>query len=126
MTDNFEQPVDGVPPEEPRVVMNAQQQTVRIRRAPKFSALMIFGAIIGLVLALIFAIVFETPDGETTWQQVFGYLFLPSAAIGGALFGVLALWLDRSSRKHTSVVDAEQFHIKTESAAESADDTESV
>lgn len=98
--------------EEPEMSATSETTQVQIRRAPKFANFIVVGASLGLIIALILSIIFDDPNvDETTWQQAFGYLFLPSVAIGGAVFGIVALILDRVSHNREKMVAAEHIQL---------------
>lgn len=94
-------------------------ETVRVRRAPKFSVFLVLGAGVGLLAALILTFAFSGTVGESpntglvySQGQVFGFLALICVSIGIALGGILALVLDRRSARRTReyVVDHETVH----------------
>ena len=98
-------------------------ETVRVRRAPKISVFLIVGALVGVFVAMILTFAFNGTAGASpntgvmySQGQVFGFLALICAPIGLALGGVLALILDRRSRRHTHqvTVDHEQVHVDPE------------
>jgi hypothetical protein len=92
------------PPTDPGAGRRTERVTVR--RAPKFSVFLIVGAALGLLVALILTFVFngtanQSPNTGLVYSQgqVFGFLALICATVGIAVFGVLALILDRASRR---------------------------
>jgi H+/Cl- antiporter ClcA len=98
-------------------------ETVRVRRAPKFSVFLILGAAIGLVVALILTFAFngtsvESPNTGLVYTpgQVFGFLALICVPVGIALAALVALLLDRRSRGHTRdvTVDHASVHVDPE------------
>ncbi|MGU3643447.1 potassium transporter Trk [Microbacterium sp. C23T] len=98
-------------------------ETVRVRRAPKISVFLIVGALVGVFVATILTFAFNgtadaSPNTGVVYSQgqVFGFLALICAPIGLALGGILALILDRRSRRHTQqvTVDHEQVHVDPE------------
>ena len=98
-------------------------ETVRVRRAPKISVFLILGAALGVLVAMILTFAFNgtaevSPNTgvEYTQGQVFGFLVLICAPIGIALGGIVALILDRRSRRHTHeiAVDHESVHVDPE------------
>jgi len=98
-------------------------ETVRVRRAPKISVFLLLGAALGVLVAMILTFAFNgtseaSPNTglEYSQGQVFGFLVLICAPIGIALGGILALILDRRSRKHTHevAVDHESVHVDPE------------
>ncbi|MGN6219693.1 MAG: potassium transporter Trk [Microbacterium sp.] len=98
-------------------------ETVRVRRAPKISVFLILGALVGVFVAMILTFAFNgtaeaSPNTgmEYSQGQVFGFLVLICAPVGIALAGILALALDRRSRKHTHevAVDHKSVHVDPE------------
>jgi hypothetical protein len=94
-------------------------ETVRVRRAPKFSVFLLVGAAVGLLVAMILTFAFDGTDYASpntglvySTGQVFGFLALICIPVGLAVAGVIALLLDRrSSRRAASVtVDHESVH----------------
>lgn len=84
-----------------------QSQEVTIRRAPKYSVFMFLGGLIVVLAALFTTYAFPEVEGETTWNQVFSYLLLPSAAIGAALGGIVALIIDWTIGNRTKKAQAQ-------------------
>lgn len=94
-------------------------ETVRVRRAPKFSVFLLLGAAVGLIVAMVLTLGFDG-TGQVSRNtgmiysqgQVFGFTALICIPLGIALAGVLALILDRRSSRHTRevTVDHETVH----------------
>lgn len=81
--------------------------TVAVRRSPKYARLIILGALVGLIAAMI--LTFAFPESEEFSQgQVFGFLALICAAIGVALFGLIAIILDKTVGAKTRQVAADK------------------
>lgn len=94
-------------------------ETVRVRRAPKFSVFLLVGAGLGLLAAMILTFAFDGTDYASpntglvySSGQVFGFLALICVPVGLALGAVVALILDRRSRSrtHDVTVDHETVH----------------
>jgi H+/Cl- antiporter ClcA len=94
-------------------------ETVRVRRAPKFSVFLVVGAALGVIAAMILTFAFDgssetSPNTGLVYSQgqVFGFLLLVCVPVGLALAAVVALILDRRSRRRTRdvVVDHESVH----------------
>lgn len=94
-------------------------ETVRVRRAPKFSVFLMAGAALGVIAALILTFAFDgssqvSPNSGLVYSQgqVFGFLLLGCVPIGLALGAVVALVFDRRSRRHirTVVADHQSVH----------------
>jgi H+/Cl- antiporter ClcA len=95
-------------------------ETVRVRRAPKFSVFLLTGAALGLFTAMVLTFAFDGSDQASpntglvySQGQVFGFLVLVFVPVGLALAAVVALLLDRRSRNHTRsvTVDHESVHV---------------
>ncbi|MFC8681905.1 potassium transporter Trk [Microbacterium ureisolvens] len=104
-------------------------ETVRVRRAPKISVFLILGAALGVLVAMILTFAFNgtaevSPNTGVVYSQgqVFGFLTLICAPIGLALGGIVALVLDRRSRRHTRevAVDHESVQVDPERGADGA------
>ncbi|MCC2032932.1 potassium transporter Trk [Microbacterium allomyrinae] len=98
-------------------------ETVRVRRAPKISVFLLFGAVLGVLVALILTFAFNgsadvSPNTGVVYSQgqVFGFLTLVCVPIGLAIAGVVALVLDRRSQRRTRdvTVDHESVHVDPE------------
>ena len=102
-------PDSPTPPTTPGA--GARPETVRVRRAPKFSVFLLVGAGLGLVTALILTFAFNGSSAQSentgliySSGQVFGFLALICVTVGVAVFAILALVLDRASRRRTREV----------------------
>lgn len=89
-----------------------------VRRVPRYGVFMGLGAVVGIIVALIltFAGSFEpTPGGEVTYSagQVFGFTLLYLVPIGIALGAVVAMLLERMTRRHDRVVRVNHERIIT-------------
>ena len=98
-------------------------ETVRVRRAPKIPVFLIAGALLGVVVAMILTFASDgteqvSPNTGVLYSQgqVFGFLLLICIPVGLALAGVVALVLDRRSRRrtHEVAVDHESVHVDPE------------
>lgn len=96
-----------------------RSETVRVRRAPKFSIFLIAGAALGLLIALILTFAFNGSAGQSqntgliySPGQVFGFLALVCVTLGVALAAVLALVLDRASRTRTREVRVDRETVQ--------------
>lgn len=104
--------VDGGGAEPDETVLD--ETTVTVRRSPRFFNFMIVGAAAGAVAALILTFVFPA-NAEFDRGQVFGFLLLAGVAFGVAIGCLVALALDRSSRRtaSTAVADRLGSHAQT-------------
>ena len=90
------------------VSMSQSEQEVVIRRSPRFLRFFILGIILGIIVAMILTFAFPQTS-QFTPIQVFGFLALICAVVGGTLGLVFALLLDRiwSGRTITTVAEHE-------------------
>ncbi|GGF29764.1 hypothetical protein [Subtercola lobariae] len=77
--------------------------SVRIHRAPRYFRFMVAGGVVGLIVALILTFSFPEPPGFD-FSQVFGFLALFLAVFGFAVGAVVALLVDRASRRAARTV----------------------
>lgn len=96
-------------------------ETVRVRRAPKYSVFLAVGAGLGLLVAMILTFVFNGTGGTSpntglvySQGQVFGFLSLIFVTVGIVAGGVTALILDRvlARRARDITVDRECVRIE--------------
>ena len=64
------------------------------RRAPRYRRFVGTGVVLGLVAAVALARAAEV-DARYTWVDVFRYLAVVGALVGGLAGGAVAVWLDR-------------------------------
>jgi len=82
--------------------------SVTVRRAPKFYRFMAVGAVVGVLITLV--LVFAFPEqGDFSPLQVLGFTGIFVVAICVALGALVALVLDRASRKRSRTVRAERI-----------------
>ncbi|MHC2998312.1 potassium transporter Trk [Microbacterium sp. HJ5] len=96
-------------------------ETVRVRRAPKFSVFLLVGAAVGVITALILTFAFDGSTGKSpntglvySQGQVFGFLLLVCVPVGLALAAVIALAFDRRSRRHTRQVTVDHESVQVD------------
>lgn len=96
-------------------------ETVRVRRAPKFSVFLLVGAALGLIVAMILTFAFDgteyaSPNTGLVYSQgqVFGFLALICVPVGLVLGAVLALILDRRSRNHSRTVTVDHESVQVD------------
>lgn len=96
-------------------------ETVRVRRAPKFSVFLALGGALGIIVALILTFTFNGTDAVSpntglvySDGQVFGFLLLICIPVGLALAALVALAFDRRSRSHTRQVTVDHESVHTE------------
>lgn len=96
-----------------------RRETVRVRRAPKFSVFLLLGAAVGIIVALILTFAFQGTDDTSPHTgliysdgQIFGFLALICITVGVALGGVVALILDRRSSRRASDVTVDHESVR--------------
>lgn len=87
-----------------------------VRRVPRYGVFMVLGAAAGVVAALVltFTGTFEpTAGGAVTYSagQVFGFTVLYLAPIGIGLGAVVAMLIERITRRHDRVVRVDHERI---------------
>ncbi|MFZ4843412.1 hypothetical protein [Mycetocola saprophilus] len=84
--------------------------TVRVRRSPKYFTFIVIGGVVGIVTAMI--LTFSFPKNEDFSQgQIFGFLALVCVVVGIAIFGSLAILLDRLVGRKEHVIDADKLYV---------------
>jgi hypothetical protein len=106
-------------PQEPTETV-VSENTLVVRRSPKYTNFMIVGAVVGAVLALILTVVFPQ-NAEFDPAQVFGFLLLGGIAVGVALSCVVAIILDRIVGRSASTVVADRLDANITRADENPD-----
>lgn len=94
---------------------------VTVRRAPKFYRFMAAGAVAGVIITLIVTLSFPEQN-DFSVLQVVGFTGIFVVAICVALGALVALVLDRASRKRSRTVRAERIEEHEVVVAEPADD----
>ncbi len=96
-------------------------ETVRVRRAPKYSVFLAVGAALGLVVAMILTFVFNGTGGISpntglvySQSQVFGFLALIFITVGIVAGGVTALILDRVLARRTREITVDRESVRLE------------
>ena len=96
-------------------------ETVRVRRAPKISVFLLAGGALGVLAAMILTFAFDgsaekSPNTGLVYSQgqVFGFLLLVCIPVGLALAGLVALWFDRRSSKHTREVTVDHESVQVD------------
>ncbi|UFS58956.1 hypothetical protein [Subtercola endophyticus] len=95
--------------------------TVTIHRAPRYLRFMIAGGVVGVVVALILTFSFPEPAGFD-FSQVFGFLALFCGVVGFALGAVVALLVDRASRRAAKTIVVERVEGGEELDGQTSDD----
>lgn len=92
-----------------------ERTTVSIRRAPRFSAFIVVGALVGLIATLIVTSLFPA-DPAVGFSATFGYFALFGVPIGAALGALLAIVLDRRATLRASEVVAGKLDVHVDPA----------
>jgi hypothetical protein len=88
----------------------AEQDEVRVRRAPKYSAFLAVGGGLGAIVAFL-ATATNQVDPEVGFLQMFLFLGLFGVTFGMLLGGIVALVLDRRYSRRSTTVTAERSEI---------------
>ncbi|HEU4849881.1 MAG TPA: hypothetical protein VFS93_05670 [Terrimesophilobacter sp.] len=99
--------------EQPHDADEEERTTVSIRRAPKLSAFIVVGALIGLIATLVVTSLFPA-DPEIGFAATFGYFTLFGVPIGAVLGALIALWLDRRSTRRSAQVVAGKLDVRVD------------
>ncbi|MEV7694434.1 potassium transporter Trk [Microbacterium sp. NPDC089189] len=100
-------------PETPRIITDETSETVRVRRAPKYSVFLVLGGALGILAAMILTFTFtgtEEPSAagvQYSQMQVFGFLALIGVVVGIVVGGVVALLFDRAFARRAREVAVE-------------------
>ena len=96
------------------------EDTLVVRRSPKYVNFMIVGAVIGAVLALLLTVIFPQ-NAEFDPAQVFGFLLLGGVTIGVAVSCVIAIVLDRIVGRSATTVVVDRLDANITRAFENPD-----
>ena len=92
-------------------VVTITAATVTVRRAPKFGAFMLVGAVLGIVATLILTSLFPV-DPAVGFLPLFGYFALFGIVIGGVIGALIAIILDRVGRRRARTAEAERTTVE--------------
>jgi hypothetical protein len=96
------------------------EDTLVVRRSPKYVNFMIVGAVIGGFLALLLTVIFpQNPEFDPA--QVFGFLLLGGVTIGVAVSCVVAIILDRIVGRSATTVVVDRLDANITRAFENTD-----
>ncbi len=95
-----------------------ERATVRIRRAPRFSAFIVVGALVGLIVTLILTSLFPA-DPAVGFAATFGYFALFGVPIGAVIGAFIAILLDRTATRRASEVVAGKLDVHVDQAEQS-------
>lgn len=91
------------------------EETVRVRRSPRYARFMIVGAVFFVIVA--FVLTYSLPQGQGYDRNaVFGYLALVAIAVGVGLGAVVALALDRRASRRAATVAADRVGVHSTKA----------
>ncbi|GAB6856229.1 potassium transporter Trk [Microbacterium xylanilyticum] len=84
-------------------------EIARVRRAPRWGVFLGIGVVVGVVVAFLLTAFGNFEASEATqvaypFGQVFGFLVLWTVPAGIAVFGIIALLLERAARRSERVV----------------------
>ncbi|QYF72883.1 hypothetical protein [Cryobacterium sp. PAMC25264] len=96
------------------------EETLVVRRSPRYISFMIVGAVAGAVLALLLTVIFPQ-NAEFDPAQVFGFLLLAGVAVGVALSCLVAIVLERFVGRSVTTVVADRLDANLTHAFEKAD-----
>ena len=88
------------------------QAEVSIRRAPKYATFMILGGAIGAIVTLVLTMT-QKADPSVGYAALFGYFLLYGVPAGVALGALVALLIDRRSRKRARLVTVEHTVVES-------------
>jgi len=94
-----------------------EMSRVRIRRAPRYSAFIALGALVGALAALI-ASLLSPPAEDLNLGQVFGYLLLFGLPLGAMLGALVALLFDGLSRRRERTATAGKLSVRVRDAGQ--------
>ncbi len=90
-----------------------ERTTVTIRRAPKISAFVVVGALIGFLVTLVLTSLFEV-DPEVGFTASLGYFSLFGVPLGAVIGAVIALLFDRRAHRRAKQVIAGKLAVHSE------------
>ncbi|WEO76983.1 hypothetical protein BJQ94_16755 [Cryobacterium sp. SO2] len=96
------------------------EETLVVRRSPKYINFMIVGGVVGAILALLLTVLFPR-NAEFDPAQVFGFLLLGGVTVGIALSCLVAIVLDRFVGRSVSTVVVDRLDANITRAFEAPD-----
>ncbi|MGO4785663.1 hypothetical protein [Cryobacterium sp. W22_MBD10_FK3] len=96
------------------------EETVVVRRSPRYVSFMIVGAVVGAILALLLTVLYPR-NTEFDPTQVFGFLLLGGIAIGVAVSCLVAIVLDRFVGRSATTVVVDRLDANITRAFEAPD-----
>ncbi len=110
--------------ESPEDLNDEERATVNIRRAPKFSAFVVVGALIGFLVALVLTSVFPA-DPKVGFAATLGLFSLFGISLGGIIAAAIAVVVDRRASRRSGTVIAGKLAVRVEEEPKRSDDSES-
>ncbi|WP_295014778.1 potassium transporter Trk [uncultured Microbacterium sp.] len=100
----------------PQPHQTSQTVEARVHRSPRWGVFLGIGVGVGVVLAFLLTVGGNFEASAVTqvsypFGQVFGFLLLGTVPFGLAVFGVIALVLERRSRRTERVVRVDREHV---------------
>ncbi|MBA4248623.1 MAG: hypothetical protein C0444_10075 [Microbacterium sp.] len=89
----------------------SDRTTVQVRRAPKLSAFMTVGALMGFLVVLIITPLFPV-DPLVGLPALIGYFSIFGITAGVLIGAIIGIVLDRRSQKHVRTVQAERQTVE--------------
>jgi hypothetical protein len=86
------------------------EDTVLVRRAPRYPRFLILGAGLGVVAAFIATLLFPIDPG-VGFGPLFGYLLVIAVPLGAALGACVAIAIDASATRRAKTVGAERLRV---------------
>jgi len=114
-----ETPASGTAPLEPTETV-VSEDTVVVRRSPRYLNFMVVGAVAGALLAFLLTVIFPQND-EFDPAQVFGFLLLGGVTVGIAISCIVAIVLDRIVGRSATTVVVDRLDANSTRALEAPD-----
>jgi hypothetical protein len=87
------------------------EDTVTVKRTPRYFRFMFAGSVVFALIAL--ALTFAFPENPTySRAQVFGFLLVAAIALGVAVGSLVALALDRAAGKRAKTFQADRLDVR--------------
>lgn len=95
---------------------------VTIRRAPRFSAFLVVGALVGLIATLGLVSLFPV-DPAVGFGATFGFFALYGIPAGALLGAIVAIVLDRRASRRAATVVAGKLSVRAEDGEQAPDNS---
>lgn len=107
--------------ETPQGDADEERTDVIIRRAPKFSAFVVVGALIGFLVTLVLTSLFPS-DPAVGFTASLGFFSLFGIPIGAVIAAVIAIAVDRHATRHATKVIAGKLAVHVDDEFSREDD----